>query len=1024
MNTDDLPVLNLPCKLYRGLGLYSVVARSQPSDSDLSCELTQPCMFHIGDSASTLKIDGTNNQDSNTSVFSSQGCPTGGASFLPPRECLTSNCYLYFKILDRFYGTGEDNYGSYTVEFKQGVQSSNVRLITRFVSVVNALMCDIAEKMYEGLVKGGFVAYVRVMLVLTIAFLGASVLTGFSSLTHKEMLILVLKIGIVLQLISPTSWEFFNTTLFKFFTHGIGQITGIIFGAGNVSPVPVDLPDGIPASEECKRQTLAGFTAFDDVLAQLFSRATTMKVLSLLVYRGEGILYVPIIYICLVVVLFILLKSLLVYLVSILVISVVISLAPLFISFILFEKTKYIFDNWLKTLISYFIQPIIIMTFAFFVLQIFVAQMHSLLGVRVCWKEWANLGFFKLYAWKAEIDPSNKQCILTPGPILKYCDPKTQTCKGGAIGSEEPSKDPLKPGQAFNMVGDLSLAKYPFLGAGSCSPGDANIVHPVDGDSCMPYTCTQERYIDFPYLDPNFPTDESRVEELRKGKVISIKDMVIWILIIWFMYEFNKLVPNIAKQIASGEVAGGVNLSETGASFGGSLFNYMVKKPARLTGALASKLGYATGIAGTARAIRFGIVGFKEAAQDKIYGKFIKPREEQIQRLKNKVNEKIDAFAKANPKTVSVLKVGGRVALGLLKPHKAVGDITSKIGENWQAKKETVLKGAEKRFEKAKGTVTRKLGIGGPQAELGEKVEPRAKTPAAGAPHLTPDKPEAPAPAAAAEDANPPPAQAPEGPPAPAEPAPQAADAELPDARAPHSMPPVPEGSGHSSAAAVSPSPVSHPPHPEAADQEVVRRAGVPDAGAAHPMPDEPEDSGRSPAEAVSPAAEADAATARTSSGSPPHHSEEPDKEVVRRAGMPDEGASHSMPDEPAASDHSPAEAVPVSNPPHVDEASAPHPEPLPPAAEAQAGIEAQADVANVDNQSDEHVPAQAPTPAAAAEGQTDADSKEARIKKVGDDQAKVDATIAKVDALHSASEAGKQPPPDDQPKEKRAGAT
>jgi hypothetical protein len=353
--------------------------------------------------------------------------------------------------------------------------------------------------------------------------------------------------------------------------------------------------------------------------------------------------------------------------------------------------------------------------------------------VRVCWKEWADLKIFKLYAWKADYDSSAPQCMLTPGPILQYCDPGSPKCKGGATGSDE-ELEGRKPGQQFNMVGDLSLARFPFDGRGSCNGkgNDANITAPENA-SCTPYTCTQERYIDFPYLDPAFPPDQSRVEELKGGTVISIKDIVILIMLIWFMYEFNKLVPNIAKQLASGGTGGGVNLNATASSLGGAMFDYMAKAP-------ASKISEATGLAGTARAIRFGVVGIKEAVQDKMYKNLVKPIEDRVDPLKKAIEKKME-----NSSAIRALKVGATIVKGILKPHEVAGYMVSKVGENLQHKKEVAKKGvanvANKAKEailgkagQAKDAVMRRFGGGDKTPPQDAGAAPRGGVPSAGVP--------------------------------------------------------------------------------------------------------------------------------------------------------------------------------------------------------------------------------------------------------------------------------------------------
>jgi type IV secretion system protein VirB6 len=61
-----------------------------------------------------------------------------------------------------------------------------------------------------------------------------------------------------------------------------------------------------------------------------------------------------------------------------------ISLAPFFLTFMLFSQTKSLFDNWLSTLFSYMIQPTILLVFFLLIDQIMSAQLAKAV-MRACW---------------------------------------------------------------------------------------------------------------------------------------------------------------------------------------------------------------------------------------------------------------------------------------------------------------------------------------------------------------------------------------------------------------------------------------------------------------------------------------------------------------------------------------------------------------------------------------------------------------------------------------------------------------
>ena len=602
MDSDNVPAINFPCRFNYGLGLYATLATTTPNTvTDFSCkidgdtkttycnnnQISTNCFFHIGDSIK----DGLQ-----SSPFYDQSCPTAGISFIPPDS--SSTVTMYFKILDRLY---HDNAGSYTVEFKQGVRQTGGGIVTKFVGLVQLLLCNVSEGIYKGLVsESDFMGYIRVILLLYVIFLGFSSVMGFSQLTHKELLIKVLKIGLIVQLISPNSWEFFNTYFFNLFTNGIGEITGIIFGqSSDVTPIDVSEP-WIKSSKDCNFQTLAGFTAIDDVIGQLFSYETTRKVFSLFFWQIYGFIYIAIIYICLAVVLFVLIRCILIYLVSFLIISILITLAPIFIPFMLFKLTRNFFDKWLKALISYFVQPILVLTFAFFLLQIFVAQMQSMLGYRVCWRELFEINLYltklKFYAWQYDFD-NRQACIITPNSILYY---DTEGTSQPSATKKITSDDELK------FVGSLNVANYSDVKL-PCGTSSSN-------NLCTAYTCSQMRYLGYPYLDQTFLPDKPRIKELQKSPptLVSFKDIVVFAMIIWFMYHFSKMVPSVAGKIASGKISTG----KVAGGLGGGIFKFG-KKAATLAD---NAMYYTTGLSARRylRAKRHTLRGVKERIQDKI----------------------------------------------------------------------------------------------------------------------------------------------------------------------------------------------------------------------------------------------------------------------------------------------------------------------------------------------------------------------------------------------------------------------
>lgn len=603
MASGILPNESTPCVLYQGLGLYSQITKNPvgqsadpPLPKELKCKSNMTdstnCVLHIGNNACLLDASNASFSSCKT-PFYSQGCPAGGASFVPPSDCkdtTTESCFIYFKILDRYYS---DNYGQYNVRFKQGVmKQGSPGIITTFVGMVQSILCDDSESEFKNLVReGNYLTYIRIVLTLYIIFIGIGYLTGFVDLSAQELIIRVFKMALVIQLITTeSSWSFFYNYFFKFFQQGIGEITGIIFGDAVVS-TKITIP-GIPATSSCHFQNLSGFASFDKVLKELLSYETSRKILSLIIWEKGGYvggaILVVIIYALIAVVLFILLKSIMIYLMCYLTISLLIILAPLFIPFILFNLTRHWFDGWLKNLVSYFIQPIIILTFAFFMIQIFMYQMHYLFGYRVCFKEWFQFVSgtpldIKVFAWQYDFQSSpEKKCILTPNSLLAP-NQSGQAQIGDSSNTSSNNNctaEQSKAGKCINQNSDNNnpnlQGKFQLVTWGDnpyhCSLNNNYYTPTAHGEYCTPYTCTQKRYVDYPYLNPEISSDQARITELQKSdpELISLKDIGILVLVVWFMMQFNNVVPSIARKI-SGNPQSMANMAGAGAALGGTL---------------------------------------------------------------------------------------------------------------------------------------------------------------------------------------------------------------------------------------------------------------------------------------------------------------------------------------------------------------------------------------------------------------------------------------------------------------------
>jgi type IV secretory pathway VirB6-like protein len=272
---------------------------------------------------------------------------------------------IWFKVRDDYY---HDNVGHYDVYVsvitKKNSQVSDflMSLTTPILDVLGTASTAIYGNFYA---SSNFLQLVRVSLVLYIVLYGLFYTLGLTSISAHDLVIRVIKIAIVTQLFSPDSWDFFNTYFFSVFTEGSEFLIGA--ATGDTSPDKVNL-----------------FSFVDDAFNIFFQDVTWIKI-SVLILDLVGVIALFIIVYVIVLYLFILARVLITYLLTVLALAILISIAPLFIVMILFQRTKKYFDGWVNYLVDYALQSVFLFVSFYLVSTIFVNMWTSMMSYQVCW---------------------------------------------------------------------------------------------------------------------------------------------------------------------------------------------------------------------------------------------------------------------------------------------------------------------------------------------------------------------------------------------------------------------------------------------------------------------------------------------------------------------------------------------------------------------------------------------------------------------------------------------------------------
>ena len=457
---------------------------------------------------------------------------------------LEPNWGIYVKILDRFY---YDNVGAFDIKFISGVQVYNSKNapFSWLNKIIMYALKDAARKIFSNTTQSDhYKNFINACFLLFVTFTGMSYLLGTAQLSTADAFMRVLKIGILLLLLSPISWDFFYDHFFSLYVDGTSQIIGTI--ASRINSYSAQNP----------------VYFLDRFWIEVFNSHTWLKIGAVVLSTATGIVWCLVLIGVLLVLIIASIFAFNVYIIAMMAVFLMISLAPIFMVAILFKPLKPIFDGWLTTLMNYSLQAVMIFALVIFILTMALNYLHQSLGFRACYQ-------------------SAFTCSLNVGglPLTIIPEIKAWIVGGGdfkIINPCSPSLDGLhNSGRSFRYTIVEDMAEIP-------TPPD--------------YINKERRYIHLPFYNPELVPDRNRLNQiLHKGNLVDL-DAAFAMLAISIMALFMKRIAVQIGQVVSGGDAFASNISSAYDGFfqqGGFKFNPMNYLHAAKTGmqdAMGSKL--------------------------------------------------------------------------------------------------------------------------------------------------------------------------------------------------------------------------------------------------------------------------------------------------------------------------------------------------------------------------------------------------------------------------------------------------
>ncbi len=222
-------------------------------------------------------------------------------------------------------------------------------MISDAISTIQKTLSTTTQQIFSNMTHNiNYIAYTRLLLTLYVLLYGLFFLLGVVQISQMDLVMRVIKIGVIVAITSPDSWNFFNNNLFDLFVNGGSDIISIFTSAA------ITQGSGVTQSN--------AFGFVDNIFAVIFfDYRTWLRILSLILTTPLGFVYVLLMLWGIVNYFVAVMEAVIVYIMSLLTVQILLVLSPIFIPFILFGVTRHLFNNWLQFLFAFALKPVLLL---------------------------------------------------------------------------------------------------------------------------------------------------------------------------------------------------------------------------------------------------------------------------------------------------------------------------------------------------------------------------------------------------------------------------------------------------------------------------------------------------------------------------------------------------------------------------------------------------------------------------------------------------------------------------------------
>ncbi len=290
---------------------------------------------------------------------------------------------LLWMIVENAAGDYQNSTGQYNLDVLSASArvSFNGDILTPLLIKIRSVIMNTSMTMFKNMTCYNlddkskcfdFFLYVKALMTLYVTVFALMFTVGIVKITAEDLVIRFIRLGFVAGLLNGSTFVFFHDTVYPMVTIFVDQIISNIQG--------YNLYDS-------QGHLNNPFMFLEDIMTNIFlGKILSLQYLALFSFGFSGVFYFFVLFFFLIVFLMTIVRAIATYLMAFVANAFMLSLAPIFITFILFEKTRSLFDAWVKAIFRFMMEPVVLLAGVIVLTQLFEMILDNLLNFSVCWK--------------------------------------------------------------------------------------------------------------------------------------------------------------------------------------------------------------------------------------------------------------------------------------------------------------------------------------------------------------------------------------------------------------------------------------------------------------------------------------------------------------------------------------------------------------------------------------------------------------------------------------------------------------